>query len=173
MHLLAQEGGRIAASFRSFENQSLWVILAISLLALAVAYVLMRGVLAFPEGTPKMQEIARAIQIGSPLFRPQRHSRHWGLPAGDSVTGRDPDRSPSSCTGEIRWCGDPASRPRCETPTSEGDRRDVARRCGHRSAPLPPGRRCGRPGSNRRNRAKRRGASRCRDRAARSWRSAG
>jgi len=67
-HLLAQEGGRIEAVFGSFEDNALLVILAISVLALFVAYLLMRGVLAAPEGTPKMQEIARAIQIGSKAY---------------------------------------------------------------------------------------------------------
>jgi K(+)-stimulated pyrophosphate-energized sodium pump len=68
MHLLAQEGGRIAAEFRPFEDNALLVILAISLLALFVAYVLMRGVLAAAEGTEKMRSIARAIQVGSRAY---------------------------------------------------------------------------------------------------------
>ncbi|MGH2723527.1 MAG: sodium-translocating pyrophosphatase [Actinomycetota bacterium] len=67
-YLLAQEGGRIEAVFRSFEDGALWIILVISLLALVVAYGLMRGVLAAPQGTAKMQEIARAIQIGSRAY---------------------------------------------------------------------------------------------------------
>jgi K(+)-stimulated pyrophosphate-energized sodium pump len=66
--VLAQESGRIEAVFRSFETSSLWVILVISLLALAVAWVLMRGVLAAPEGTERMREIARAIQTGSKAY---------------------------------------------------------------------------------------------------------
>jgi K(+)-stimulated pyrophosphate-energized sodium pump len=66
--LLAQESGRIEAVFRSFETSSLWVILVISLLALAVAWVLMRGVLAASEGTERMREIARAIQTGSKAY---------------------------------------------------------------------------------------------------------
>jgi K(+)-stimulated pyrophosphate-energized sodium pump len=68
MIVLAQEGGRIAAEFRPFEDNALLVILAISLLALVVAYVLMRGVLAAPEGTERMREIARAIQVGSRAY---------------------------------------------------------------------------------------------------------
>src|SRR5918992_1654689 len=68
MHLLAQEGGRIAAEFRPFEDNALLVILAISIVALFVAYLLMRGVLAAPEGTEKMREIARAIQVGSRAY---------------------------------------------------------------------------------------------------------
>jgi K(+)-stimulated pyrophosphate-energized sodium pump len=74
MPLLAQEGGPIDAVFGSFENTALLVILAISLLALVVAYVLMRGVLAAPEGTPRMQEIARAIQIGSRAYLSRQFS---------------------------------------------------------------------------------------------------
>jgi K(+)-stimulated pyrophosphate-energized sodium pump len=66
--LLAQESARIPAVFRAFETNALWVILVISLLALVVAYVLRRGVLAAPEGTEKMREIARAIQIGSKAY---------------------------------------------------------------------------------------------------------
>ncbi|MBI4730292.1 MAG: sodium-translocating pyrophosphatase [Acidobacteria bacterium] len=66
--LLAQEGGRIEAVFRPFEDNALWATLGIALLALAFAYVLVRQVLAAPEGTPKMREIARAIQVGSRAY---------------------------------------------------------------------------------------------------------
>jgi K(+)-stimulated pyrophosphate-energized sodium pump len=68
MLFLAQEGGSIEAVFRSFENNALWVILAISLLALVVAFYFSREVLAAPEGTDKMKEIARAIQVGSRAY---------------------------------------------------------------------------------------------------------
>jgi K(+)-stimulated pyrophosphate-energized sodium pump len=68
MPFLAQEGGAIDAVFRSFENNSLWVIFAISLLALVVALYFSREVLAAPEGTEKMREIARAIQVGSRAY---------------------------------------------------------------------------------------------------------
>src|ERR671914_280000 len=98
MHLLAQEGGRIAAEFRPFEDNALLVILAISIVALFVAYLLMRGVLAAPEGTEKMREIARAIQVGSRAYL-NRQFRTVGtfvvllaialfflLPAGDTPT---------------------------------------------------------------------------------------
>jgi K(+)-stimulated pyrophosphate-energized sodium pump len=78
MQLLAQEGGRIAAEFRSFEDTALLVILAISVLALVVAYVLRRGVLAAPEGTERMREIARAIQVGSRAYL-SRQFRTVGL----------------------------------------------------------------------------------------------
>jgi K(+)-stimulated pyrophosphate-energized sodium pump len=66
--LLAQEGGPIEAVFGAFETRSLWVILVISLGALVFAYYLVREVLAAPEGTEKMQRIARAIQIGARAY---------------------------------------------------------------------------------------------------------
>ncbi|MGQ0670595.1 MAG: sodium/proton-translocating pyrophosphatase, partial [Actinomycetota bacterium] len=68
MHVLAQEGGPIEAVFRSFETNALWVILAISVGALLFAYYLRREVLAAPEGTETMKEIARAIQEGSRAY---------------------------------------------------------------------------------------------------------
>jgi K(+)-stimulated pyrophosphate-energized sodium pump len=68
MRLLAQEGGSIDAVFKSFETNALWVILLISLGALAFAYFLVREVLAAPEGTDKMKEIARAIQEGATAY---------------------------------------------------------------------------------------------------------
>jgi K(+)-stimulated pyrophosphate-energized sodium pump len=66
--ILAQEGGPIEAVFGSFENNALWVILVVSLLALVFAYYLVREVLASPEGTPKMREIAGAIQEGAAAY---------------------------------------------------------------------------------------------------------
>jgi K(+)-stimulated pyrophosphate-energized sodium pump len=67
--LLAQEGSLgQRVFFHPFENTSLWVILAISLAALVVAYFFSREVLAAPEGTDKMKEIARAIQVGSRAY---------------------------------------------------------------------------------------------------------
>ena len=66
--VLAQEGGSIEATFRTLENNALWVILGVSFLALAVAYVLVKSVLAHPEGTPKMIEIAKAIQEGARAY---------------------------------------------------------------------------------------------------------
>jgi K(+)-stimulated pyrophosphate-energized sodium pump len=68
MPLIAQEGGTINAVFRSFEDISLWLILIISLLALAFAGYLSREVLAAPEGTEKMKEIALAIQKGARAY---------------------------------------------------------------------------------------------------------
>jgi K(+)-stimulated pyrophosphate-energized sodium pump len=69
MHVLAAgEGGPIQATFGSFETNSLWVILVVSLLALGFAYYLVREVLAAPEGTDKMKEIAKAIQEGASAY---------------------------------------------------------------------------------------------------------
>src|SRR5205085_5999587 len=46
----------------------LWIVIAVSLGALGVAFVLRRGVLAADEGTEKMKEISRAIQEGSRAY---------------------------------------------------------------------------------------------------------
>jgi len=66
--VLAQEGGPINAVFGSFETNALWVILVISLVALAFAYYLVREVLAAPEGSEKMRAIARSIQVGAKAY---------------------------------------------------------------------------------------------------------
>ena len=55
MFVLAQESGPINALFGSFENAALWVILGVSFLALAVAYLLSRDVLSASEGTETMK----------------------------------------------------------------------------------------------------------------------
>ena len=69
MHgVLAQESGPIQAVFGSFEDMFLWVTMGVSLLALVFAYYLVREVLAAPEGTEKMKEIARAIQEGAKAY---------------------------------------------------------------------------------------------------------
>jgi K(+)-stimulated pyrophosphate-energized sodium pump len=65
---LAQEGGSIDAVFGSSETTALWVIFGISLVALAFAWYLVREVLSAPEGTPKMREIAQAIQEGAKAY---------------------------------------------------------------------------------------------------------
>src|SRR5918996_1506665 len=78
MTVLAQEAGRIEAVFGAFEDRALLVILAISMLALVVAYLLGRGVLAAPEGTDRMRTIARAIQVGSRAYL-NRQFRTVGL----------------------------------------------------------------------------------------------
>ena len=68
MHVLAQEGGPIDAVFGSFEDSMLWMLVGISFIALAFAYYLVREVLAAPEGTDKMKEIALAIQQGAKAY---------------------------------------------------------------------------------------------------------
>ncbi len=78
MPLIAQEGGTINAVFRSFEDISLWLILIVSLLALAFAGYLSREVLAAPQGTDKMKAIAGAIQEGARAYL-NRQFRTLGL----------------------------------------------------------------------------------------------
>jgi len=68
MHVLAAEGGPINAVFGPFEDRALWLVLGISFVALVFAYYLVREVLAAPEGTERMKEIARAIQEGSRAY---------------------------------------------------------------------------------------------------------
>jgi len=51
-----------------FENTMLYIILAISLMALAYAFVLVRGVLAKDEGTDRMKEISLAIREGANAY---------------------------------------------------------------------------------------------------------
>ncbi len=53
--ILAQEGGPLEVTFGSFENTWLWIVLAISLVALAFAWYLRAKVLAEPEGSDKMR----------------------------------------------------------------------------------------------------------------------
>src|SRR5215207_10710905 len=65
MPVFAAEGG-----YQAFDlNGGEWAVLVFSalsaLLAIAVGFSLMRGVLAADAGTPKMQEIAKAIQEGA------------------------------------------------------------------------------------------------------------
>jgi K(+)-stimulated pyrophosphate-energized sodium pump len=66
--ILAQEGGPLQVVFTSTETGYLWLIFAISLVALVFAYYLVREVLAASEGTEKMKEIARAIQEGAKAY---------------------------------------------------------------------------------------------------------
>jgi K(+)-stimulated pyrophosphate-energized sodium pump len=66
--LLAAEGGWQSFELKGGEWAILWLSVAAALLAIAVGFVLMRMVLAEDEGTPKMQEIARAIQEGASAY---------------------------------------------------------------------------------------------------------
>ena len=66
--LLAAEGG-----YQEFElgsTEMMWLVFSAitALVALAVGFALMRGVLAADKGTPKMQEIAGAIQEGAMAY---------------------------------------------------------------------------------------------------------
>src|SRR5918992_1792163 len=62
---LAAEGGY--QEFHLGGTEMFWLIFSAitALIAIAVGFVLMRGVLAAEQGTPKMQEIAGAIQEGA------------------------------------------------------------------------------------------------------------
>jgi K(+)-stimulated pyrophosphate-energized sodium pump len=67
-HLLAGEGG-----YQAFDlggTEWFWLVFsgATALLAIAVGFALMRGVLASDRGTPTMQEIANAIQEGAMAY---------------------------------------------------------------------------------------------------------
>src|SRR3954471_6647446 len=64
-HVLAAEGGY--QQFHLGGAEWFWLVFSgiTAVLALAVGYVLMRGVLAADQGTPKMREIAAAIQEGA------------------------------------------------------------------------------------------------------------
>jgi K(+)-stimulated pyrophosphate-energized sodium pump len=63
--ILAAEGGYQEFHLRGGEWAILWLAAAAALLAIAVGFVLMKSVLKEDEGTPKMKEIALAIQEGA------------------------------------------------------------------------------------------------------------
>jgi K(+)-stimulated pyrophosphate-energized sodium pump len=63
--VLAAEGGWQDFTLRGGEWVVLWSSVAAALLAIAVGFYLARSVLAEDEGTPKMREIALAIQVGA------------------------------------------------------------------------------------------------------------
>jgi K(+)-stimulated pyrophosphate-energized sodium pump len=67
VRLLAQEASA-EVEFGSGETFALFAIMAVCLLALVVAFILVRQVLAADQGTDKMREIARAIQEGSRAY---------------------------------------------------------------------------------------------------------
>jgi K(+)-stimulated pyrophosphate-energized sodium pump len=66
MPLIVAAGGGTIPSIEGSNRTILLVVLATSLLALAVAYYFSREVLAASQGTAKMQEIARAIRRARP-----------------------------------------------------------------------------------------------------------
>src|SRR4051812_40682023 len=67
-HVLAAEGGY--QQFTLGDAETFWLVFsgATALLAIAVGFYLMRGVLAADQGTPKMIEIAAAIQEGAMAY---------------------------------------------------------------------------------------------------------
>src|SRR3954451_22286611 len=65
IHLLAAEGGYQEFTLRSVDKWWLVFSAVTALAAIAVGFSLMKGVLAADQGTPKMQEIALAIQEGA------------------------------------------------------------------------------------------------------------
>ena len=66
--LRTSETDALTAVFGPAETATLWVVLGISLGALVFADCLVREVLAAPEGTDKMKEIATAIQEGAKAY---------------------------------------------------------------------------------------------------------
>src|SRR3954469_21289979 len=68
LHVLASEGGY--QEFTLGGAEGFWLIFcgATALLAIGVGFYLMRGVLAADQGTPKMIEIAKAIQEGAQAY---------------------------------------------------------------------------------------------------------
>ncbi|HTT87400.1 MAG TPA: sodium-translocating pyrophosphatase [Acidimicrobiales bacterium] len=67
-HFLAAEGGYQSFLLTGAEKAWLVVALAAALFGIVVGLVLMRGVLAADTGTPKMRDIAAAIQEGAVAF---------------------------------------------------------------------------------------------------------
>jgi K(+)-stimulated pyrophosphate-energized sodium pump len=67
VRLLAQEASA-EVDFGSGETLALFGVMAVCVLALVVAFILVRQVLAADQGTDKMREIARAIQEGSRAY---------------------------------------------------------------------------------------------------------
>mgnify|MGYP006266710387 FL=1 len=76
--LIAAEGGYQEFVLKGGEWAVLWLSAAAALLALAVGFYLVRSVMAYDEGTPKMREIAGAIQEGAWAYL-KRQFRTIGL----------------------------------------------------------------------------------------------
>ena len=141
--VLAQEGGPLEVTFGSFENTWLWIVLAISLVALAFAWYLRAKVLE-GEGSDKMREIATAIQEGRRPTSGGSSARCASSSASSPwrCSSRCPSPTPSrprcsACRRSCRSGSDVRSpparrrRPRCSRGT---------RACGLRCAPTcaPP-----------------------------------
>jgi len=65
VNILAAEGGYQEFELRGGEWAILFLAAAAALIAIAVGFVLMKSVLKEDQGTPKMKEIALAIQVGA------------------------------------------------------------------------------------------------------------
>src|SRR6188474_3608973 len=65
VNILAAEGGYQEFHLRGGEWLILWLAAASAILAIVVGFILMKSVLKEDEGTPKMKEIALAIQEGA------------------------------------------------------------------------------------------------------------
>jgi K(+)-stimulated pyrophosphate-energized sodium pump len=76
--ILAVEGRSIEVNLVPFEETSLWVILATSVLALIVANYFAKQVLRAPEGTEQMRSISVAIREGSSAYL-RRQFRTLGI----------------------------------------------------------------------------------------------
>jgi K(+)-stimulated pyrophosphate-energized sodium pump len=66
--LLVQEGGVKGIQFHGFENGTLLAVMLVSAVAIGVAVLLRRQVLAADQGTEKMRDIAASIQEGSRAY---------------------------------------------------------------------------------------------------------
>jgi K(+)-stimulated pyrophosphate-energized sodium pump len=66
--LLVQEGGVKGVEFHGFENGTLLAVMLVSVVAIGVAFLLRRQVLAADQGTEKMRDIAASIQEGSRAY---------------------------------------------------------------------------------------------------------
>ena len=66
--LLVQEGSVQGIKFHGFENGTLLAVMLVSAVAIGVAFVLRRQVLAADQGTEKMRDIATSIQEGSRAY---------------------------------------------------------------------------------------------------------
>ena len=63
--IIAAEGGYQEFTLKGGEWLVLWLSAAAAILAIAVGFYLVRSVLASDQGSPKMREIAAAIQEGA------------------------------------------------------------------------------------------------------------
>jgi K(+)-stimulated pyrophosphate-energized sodium pump len=68
MTSLFAEGGYQSFTLGTTEMTILWICVGISLVALALGFILMKGVLAHDPGTQEMQDIAGAIQEGASAY---------------------------------------------------------------------------------------------------------